>query len=135
MSIRVRRKAFRAIILLACSRGLSLSSKNLIFDVNCGLFMRLHSTIGCSNRRRTSRCRHGFQFSGIQILLLIISIDAPESTTNSLSSGLRFDGAGRHLFSEGEKNAALVLSFNFWMLLARLHAASRAPRSCHSVSS
>ena len=38
--------------------------------------------------------------------LLIICIDAPESTTNSLSSGLRVD-AGRHLFSEGEKNAAL----------------------------
>ena len=38
--------------------------------------------------------------------LLIICIDAPESTTNSRSSGLRVD-AGRHLFSEGEKNAAL----------------------------
>ena len=35
-----------------------------------------------------------------------------ESTTNSRSSGLRFD-AGRHLFSEGEKNAALFFSFNF----------------------
>ena len=30
--------------------------------------MRLHFTIGCKNRRRTSRCRHGFQFSGIQVL-------------------------------------------------------------------
>ena len=43
-------------------------------------------------------------------------IDAPESTTNSLSSGLRVD-AGRHLFSEGEKNVALWCSFNlmhFW---------------------
>ena len=35
---------------------------------NCGLFMRLHFTIGCYNRRRTSRCRHGFHFSGIRIL-------------------------------------------------------------------
>ena len=34
-------------------------------------------------------------------------IDAPESTTNSLSSGLTVDGEGRHHFSEGEKNAAL----------------------------
>ena len=40
-------------------------------------------------------------------------IDAPESTTNSRSSGLRFDGAGRHQFSEGEKNAAVFFSFNF----------------------
>ena len=44
--------------------------------------------------------------------LLIMCIDAPESTTISRSSGLRFD-AGRHLFSEGEKNAALLFSFNF----------------------
>ena len=45
-------------------------------------------------------------------------IDAPESTTNSRSSGLRFD-AGKHLFSEGEKNAAVFCSFNFRTLLAR----------------
>ena len=64
--------------------------------------------------------------------LLIMCIDAPESTTNSRSSGLRFD-AGKHLFSEGEKNAAFFFSLNFRTLLASLHAASRAPRSCHSV--
>ena len=40
--------------------------------------------------------------------LLIMCIDAPESTTNSLSSGFRVDGAGKHLFSEGEKNAVYV---------------------------
>ena len=45
--------------------------------------------------------------------LLIMCIDAPESRTNSLSSGLRVDGAGRHQFSEGEKNAVLCFSFNF----------------------
>ena len=43
---------------------------------------------------------------------MIIYIDAPESTTNSRSSGLRVD-AGRHLFSEGEKKVALSCSFNF----------------------
>ena len=32
------------------------------FDLNCGLFIRLHFTIGCYDRRRTSRRRHGFQF-------------------------------------------------------------------------
>ena len=59
-------------------------------------------------------------------------MDAPESTTNSLSSGLRVD-AGRHLFSEGEKNVALSCSFNFNTLLASFHAASRAPCSCHCL--
>ena len=39
-------------------------------------------------------------------------IDAPESTTNSRSSGLRIDGAGRHQFSEGEKNAASFSPLN-----------------------
>ena len=61
-------------------------------------------------------------------------IVAPESTTNSRSSGFRFD-AGRHLFSESEKNAVLSFSFNFEIFLACLHATSRAHRSCHSVSS
>ena len=65
--------------------------------------------------------------------LLLICIDAPESTTNSRSSGLRFD-AGTHLVSEGEKNVALFFSFTFRTLLASIHAASRAHRSCHSVS-
>ena len=67
--------------------------------------------------------------------LLIMCIDAPESTTNSRSSGSRVDGASRHQFSEGEKNAALFFSFNFKDILASLHAASRAHRSSHSVSS
>ena len=47
--------------------------------------------------------------------LLIICIDAQESTTNSRSSGLRFD-ADRHLFSEGEKKiffSPLILT-HFW---------------------
>ena len=72
--------------------------------------------------------------ASLKSFLLIICIDAPESTTNSRSSGLRFD-AGRHLFSEGEKNVALSRSFKFSTRLASFHAASRAPCSCHSVSS
>ena len=54
--------------------------------------------------------------------MLIISIDTPESTTNSRSSGFRFD-ADRHLFSEGENFVALSCSFNFNTLLATFHAA------------
>ena len=44
--------------------------------------------------------------------LLIMCIDVPESTTNSRSSGLRFD-ASKHLFCESEKNAASFFNFNY----------------------
>ena len=47
--------------------------------------------------------------ASLKSFLLIICIDAPESTTNSLSSSLRVDDAGRHLFSEGEKNAVSLM--------------------------
>ena len=91
--------------------------------------MRLHFTIGCFDYRRTTRLRQGTPFQqNSSLFLLIICIDAPESTTNSRSSGLRVD-AGRHLFSEGVKNVALFFSFNFNTLLASFHAASRAPCS------
>ena len=48
--------------------------------------------------------------ASLKSFLLIICIDAPESTTKSRSSSLRFD-AGRHLFSEGEKKVALSRFF------------------------
>ena len=43
---------------------------------------------------------------------LSCAFDAPESTTNSLSSGLIFDGAGRHRSSAGEKKVDLSFSFS-----------------------
>ena len=49
--------------------------------------MRLHFTIGCYDRRWTSRRRQSFQFSRVP--------------------GLRVD-AGKHLFSESDKNAAFL---------------------------
>ena len=57
--------------------------------------------------------------ASLKSFLLIMCIDAPESSTNSRSSGLRVD-AGRHLFSEGEKNVALSCSFNFNTLFGQL---------------
>ena len=63
--------------------------------------------------------------SEFKSFLLIMCIDAPESTTKSRSSGLRVDGAGRHLFSEGDKNVALSCSFNFNTFLASFHTVSR----------
>ena len=50
--------------------------------------------------------------------------DAPESTTNSLSSGLRVDGAGRHLFPKVRRMlfyfSALILT-HFWPASTLLH--------------
>ena len=63
--------------------------------------MRLHFSIGGYDYR-TARFRQSIHFSITQVLFACID----ESTTNSLSSSLRVD-AGRHLFSEGEKNVAL----------------------------
>ena len=100
------------------------------FDIHRCLFMRLHFSIGGYDYRRTARFLKVSISASLKSFLLIMCIDAPESTTNSLSSGLRVD-AGRHLFSEGEKNVALSCSFNFNTFLASFHAASRAPCSCH----
>ena len=50
--------------------------------------------------------------TSLKSCLLIICTDAPESTTNSRSSGLRVD-AGTHLFSEGEKNVAWFSPFDY----------------------
>ena len=68
MSIHVHRKAFRAIRLLACFRWLSVSRNIELSDVNCGLFMRLHFSIGCHDYRRTTRLRQSVLFSRIQVL-------------------------------------------------------------------
>ena len=126
MSIHVHRKAFLAIKLLR--------QECIQFSDVCSLFIRLHLTIDCYDRRRTSWCRHGFQFSGIQILLLIMCIDALESRTNSLSSGFR-------LMAQVDTNSPKVRRMLFYVspLIFRifwpsLHAASRAHRSCQSVS-
>ena len=87
--------------------------------------MRLHFTIGCYDYRRTTRLLQSIHFAEFKSFLLIMCIDALESTTNSLSSSLRVDGAGRHQFSEGEKNAVLSFSFKFrgyfWPTSTLLH--------------
>ena len=105
------------------------------FDIHRCFFMRLHFSIGGYDNRRTARYFVKVSISvSLKSFLLIMCIDAAESTTNSRSSGLRVD-AGRHLFSESEKNVALSCSFNLNTLLASFHAASRTACSCHSVSS
>ena len=86
------------------------------FDIQCGLFMRLHFSIGCYDYRRSTRLRQRIHFSIVQVLLGIMCIDAPESTTNYRSSGLRFD-AFRHLFPKVRRMflyfSPLILGY-FW---------------------
>ena len=132
---RFHRKAFRATILLACFRGLSVKniSNSLTYSVAsscvCTSPLAVMIIVGLRDFVKVSIS------ASLKSFLLIICIDAPESTTISRSWGSRVDGAGRHLFSEGEKNVALSCSFNLNTFLASFHTASRAPCSCHSVSS
>ena len=61
--------------------------------------------------------------ASLKSFLLIICIDAPESTTNSRSPGLRFD-AGKHQFSEGEKMLLFLAPLSlihFWPASTLLH--------------
>ena len=136
MNIRDLREAFRAITPLANLRRF-YSQENIQFsDVNCCFFIRLHLSTGCYDCRRTPGSRHSLQFGRIQILfLLFMSIDAPECTTNSLSSCKIWNCEGRQHFSVGERNAALCFSCYFRIFFASFHAASRAQCSCHYVSS
>ena len=132
----------------------SCSSQSFPSDNTAGVFSRTFIVKNISNSLTytiASSCvctsplavmtivgQHDFVKVSISALLRsflpTMCIDAPESTTNSLSSGFIVD-AGRHLFSGDEKNAALSCSFNLNTFLASFHAASRAPSSCHSVSS
>ena len=62
--------------------------------------------------------------------LLIMCIDAPEYTTNSLSSCSILDGERRQHLSEGVKKVDLCFSFNFKIFLVSFYAASGTHRSC-----
>ena len=130
VSFRVHHKPFLAIKLLAYPRGLSLSRNFPILchyavasSCVCTSPLAVITVVGLLDVVTVSNSAEFKSF------LLTVFIDAPESTTNSLSSGLIADGAGRHQVSEGEKNAVLTCSFNFRIFLASLHDASRAHRS------
>ena len=131
---RFHRKAFRATILPACYRGLLVknASNSLTYTIAsscvCTSPLAVMAIVGPHNFVKVSIS------ASLRSFLLIMCIDAPESTTNSLSSGFK-DDARWHLLSGDEKNAAFSCSFDLNTFLASFHAASRAPCSCHSVSS
>ena len=124
MSIHVHRRAFPAIKLLAYPPGVSLSR---ICPILWHTLWPLHSSAlhNCllwpssdflmSSRFPIQRNSNPF--------LLIICIDALESTTNSRSSSLRIEGESRHQFPESEKNVFLLLKFKdiYGQILRLLH--------------
>ena len=61
------------------------------FDVICCLFMRLHFTVGCYDRRRTPGNPNSLQLGRIEILFCLSCASTPQSPPqNSLSSVLSF---------------------------------------------
>ena len=96
--------------------------------------MRLHSSIGGYGDRTTARFRQSIHFNITQVLFAD-HVHWRTGVDNKFSFLKLRVYAGRHLFSEGEKNVALSCSFKFNTLLGSFHAASRARCSCHSVSS
>ena len=97
--------------------------------------MRLHFSIGCYYYRRTTRLRQSIHFSRIQVLFA--DHVHRRSGVNNKFSLLRFKIWWRRqapIFRRWEE-CWFIFTFNFRMLLASLQAASRAPCSCHSVSS
>ena len=104
------------------------------FDVHRCLFIRLHFSIGGYDYRKTARFRQSIHCSRIQVLVAD-HVHWRSGIDNKISF-LKFKSwCSKHLISEGEKNVALSCFFNFTTFLAIFHAASRAPSSCHSVSS
>ena len=75
----------------------------------------------------------GSSSAELKSFLLSICIDAPESATNSLSSGFFEEGARNDQTSEGEKNVALSLSLSLQTFFAESHASLRAHLSCCKV--
>ena len=97
--------------------------------------MRLHFSIGCDDYRRTARFRQSIHFSRIQ-LFLADHMHRRAGVDNKFSF-LKFKIWCRP-GTNFPKERRMLLYFSPWILehsKASLHAASRAPCSCHSVSS
>ena len=93
--------------------------------------MRLHFSIGCHDRRRTSRRRHGFQFSEIQTLFAD-HVHRRSGVYNKFSF-LKFpreDGAGRHQFPKVRRMLfylSPLISGCIWPASTLLHGTSLLP--------
>ena len=109
-NIRFHCKAFRATILLACFRGLSIYPILLTYTVASSCVCT--SPLTFMTMRRTPRFRQSIHFSITQVLfLLIICIDARESTTKF--SFLKFKSWCRQapIFRRWEECCSLMLLY------------------------
>ena len=94
--------------------------------------MRLHSSIRCFDYRRTTRFRQGIDFSRIHVRFA--DHVHRRAGVHNKPSFLRFKSWCRQA-TYFPKVRRMLLFVNFNTRLASFHAASRAHRSCHSVSS
>ena len=106
------------------------------FDIHRCLLMRLHFSIGCYDCRGTSRRRQSIHFGRIQVLFAD-HVHWRTGVDNKFSFLWFKDlmALADTYFAKVRRMLFISFSFNFRMLLASLHAASRAHGSCHSVSS
>ena len=104
-------------------------------NVKSCLFIRLHFSRNCCNRRRTLWNRHGFQFYGIHILpadhvYRRVGIYDKLSFLN-----FNFRKRMETPIIGNWNQIKSCLSYTIKMFSVNLHAASRTHRSCHSVTS
>ena len=121
MNIRDFRRVFTAIRLQAYPRGSSLFV--------CTSPLAVITAVGFLDTRAASSS------ADFRSFLLIMCIDALESTTKYLYSGLVEDDAGIDQTPEGEQNVAVSFSLSLSTFFAMSHASLRAHRSCCKVSS
>ena len=134
MSIRFHRKAFRATILLAYPRGRSLSRIHpILWHTPLPLHASsLHHWLLWPSLDYTTSWNYPFQQNSSPFCW------SCASTLRSLQQifffpGLRSDGAGRHQFSKVRRMLSYLPPLILVIIWASLHAASRAPCSCHSL--
>ena len=108
------------------SRSMSLTNKSNVLTYTvasslvCTSPLAVITVVGLLDVLMVSNSAEFMSFS------LTMCILAPESTTNSLSSGSLAEALGRTHFSAGEKNVALSFALSLLMFLARFHALLRA---------
>ena len=84
----------------------------MVVDVHYCFLICLHFSIGCDSRCGFLDARPVSSSAKFRSFLLSMCSDAPESTTNYLSSDFVKVGAGNDKTSEGELNVAVSFSLS-----------------------
>ena len=118
-----RRDGRRVIEYLHCREEIKIVNVYLCF-LTC-----LHFSIGCNHRGGVPGFSKGIHSPELQLFLL--SIEAPESTPNSRSSGFLEEGAG---ITQTVERTLILIFLSLLTFFAKPHASLRAYRSCCKVS-